>query len=100
MGREAIVIAELVVEETRWLSLAELCDACRVNPDCVSDLIAEGVVEPEGSGPEDWHFDAVALRRLRAALRLQQDLGVNSAGAALALDLLEELAMLRGRGRA
>lgn len=95
MGRDVVISAELVVEEAYCLSLSELCEACRVNKERISDMIAEGVVEPVGSGPEDWRFDAIALRRLQTALRLQKDLGVNPAGAALALDLLEELAALR-----
>jgi chaperone modulatory protein CbpM len=33
--------------------------------------------------------------RVRSALRLQRDLGVNLAGIALALDLMEELESLR-----
>jgi chaperone modulatory protein CbpM len=39
----------------------------------------------------------VSLRRIRCAERLEEDLGVNSAGAALVLDLLEELERLRTR---
>jgi len=39
------------------------------------------------------------VRRVRCALRLESDLGVNLAGAALALDLLEELNRLRARQR-
>jgi len=34
------------------------------------------------------------VRRVRCAQRLEQDLGVNVAGAALAIDLLEELERL------
>jgi chaperone modulatory protein CbpM len=37
------------------------------------------------------------VQRVQTAIRLQQDLGVNLAGAALALDLLEELQELRCR---
>jgi len=35
--------------------------------------------------------------RVRSALRLQHDLGVNLAGIALALDLMEELENLRAQ---
>ena len=95
MGREIVISAELVVEESYRLSLPELCEACRVNADRVAEMIAEGVAEPVGAGPEDWYFDAMAFRRLSTAIRLQRDLGVNAAGAALALDLLDELELLR-----
>lgn len=39
------------------------------------------------------------MQRALVALRLQEDLGVNLAGAALALQLLEELETLRSRLR-
>jgi len=39
--------------------------------------------------------DTKALKRLQIAIRLQQDLGVNLAGSALVLDLLEEMQALR-----
>ncbi|MBP1152859.1 hypothetical protein JOD69_004728 [Methylocaldum sp. RMAD-M] len=45
----------------------------------------------------NWQFNTAALRRLQTALHLQRDLGVNLPGAALALDLLEELEALRRR---
>jgi len=53
--------------------------------------------------PPDWdqgfEFHGVSVRRVRCAQRLEQDLGVNVAGAALALDLIEELERLRTRLR-
>ena len=39
------------------------------------------------------------LRRVRRAQRLQRDLGVNTPGIALALELLEEVESLRARLR-
>ena len=79
------------------LSLAELCQACAVPSEQIVALVAEGILDPIGQGQNHWRFRAVSVRRARCAVRLQQDLGVNVAGAALALDLLEELARLRAR---
>jgi len=39
----------------------------------------------------------VSLRRIRCAQRLEEDLGVNTPGVALVLDLLEELERIRAR---
>ena len=50
-----------------------------------------------GRDPEHWRFRGASVRRVRCALRLERDLGVNFAGAALALELLEELEALRAR---
>ena len=84
-----------VLEEDVELTLAELCRACRLPAEQVYELVEEGVVEPVGRDPGGWRFQGVSLHRVRIALWLQRDLGVNLAGAALALDLLEELDQLR-----
>jgi chaperone modulatory protein CbpM len=47
--------------------------------------------EPDGRHGCHWRFSAGSLRRTRMTLYLQRDLGVNLAGAALALDLLERI---------
>ena len=63
----------------------------------VVTLVEEGIVEPRGRDPARWRFQGVSVRRVRCAVRLERDLGVNVAGAALALDLLDELQLLRAR---
>ena len=86
-----------VLEEDVELTLADLCRACRLPAERVYELVEEGVVEPVGRQPGGWRFRGISLYRVQIALRLQRDLGVNIAGAALALDLLEELEQLRSR---
>lgn len=86
-----------VMEENVELTLAELCRACEVPTERVFELIEESVVEPMGPDSAHWRFSGISVRRVRCALRLERDLGVNSAGAALALDLLEELEIMRAR---
>ena len=86
-----------VLEEEVEMTLAELCRICRVPAERIFELVEEGVVEPLGQNPAHWRFQWISVRRAHCALRLEQDLGVNIAGAALALDLLEELKTLRSR---
>ena len=88
-----------VLEDEVEMSLADLCRACRVPTKRVVELVEEGVIEPLGREPAQWRFRGVSVRRVRCAWRLEQDLGVNIAGAALALDLIEELERLRMRLR-
>ena len=88
-----------VLEEEVELSLADLCRACQLPAERVFHLVEEGVIEPMGHDPQRWRFQGISVRRVRCAQRLEQDLGVNVAGAALALDLLEELERLRARLR-
>lgn len=86
-----------LLDEDVFLSLLQLCRACRMQAEQVQHLVEEGVVEPVGRDPQNWRFSGVSVRRLRCAIRLERDLGVNPAGAALALDLIEELETLRAR---
>lgn len=83
------------------LSLGEICRACGLQADHVIDLVQVGVVEPtEGRHPAEWRFHPHAIVRVRRALRLRRDLAVDAGGAALVLDLIEEVRTLRQRIRA
>jgi len=93
--RQEKVLAGVVLDENFRLTLVEVCQICEVSAERVIELVDQGVIEVEGAEPLDWYFGALAFQRLQAALRLERDLGVNPAGAALALDLLEELERLR-----
>ena len=79
------------------MSLAELCRTCQVPAEHILEFVEEGIVEPVGRDRARWRFERVSVKRVRCAVHLQRDLGVNTAGAALALDLLEELEQLRTR---
>lgn len=79
------------------LSLAELSHCCAVPAEKLLLLVGEGVLEPAGRNEREWQFDAADLVRARRALRLERDLGVNAAGIALALQLLDESQYLRDR---
>ena len=93
--RTILHVTGLVLEEQTELSLADLCRACAAQAELIMELVDEGVLAPSGQAPEQWRFTGLHLHRARVALRLQQDLGINLAGAALALQLLEELDALR-----
>lgn len=86
-----------ILEEQAGLTLADLCRACAVQAELLVELVEEGVIVPQGDAPESWRFTGVHLRHARVAIRLQRDLGVNPAGAALALQLMDELEAVRAR---
>ena len=79
------------------------CVIALVEPSGAVEL-AEGccdgrwVLEPRGADPREWRFSGRTVIRARRAMNLARDLRVNWPGAALALDLLDELETLR-RGR-
>jgi len=89
-----------LLDDSVEFSLAELCVACGVTEQLVVEIVAEGIVEPRGGERPQWRFSGVAVTRVQRVLRLQQEFDVNLPGAALALELLEEIERLRrGRGR-
>lgn len=89
---------EIMDGDTRF-TLREVCELSGADERIVVAMVREGLVESVvGEGPE-LRVDGRDLQRIRLAVRLQRDLGVNLPGAALALDLLEELQELRRRLR-
>ena len=95
---QSIPAVELIDEQTTF-TLVELCRSCAVEAEFIEALIEQGILEPTGRRGRHWCFPSSCLRRTRVTLHLQQDLGVNLAGAALALDLLERIEELNARVR-
>lgn len=89
----------IILEEQTNLTISEVCQACAVQVETIVELVDEGVLSPIGREPHRWRFTGTHLRRATVAIRLQRDLGVNLAGAALALQLLDELEALQARLR-
>ena len=94
-ARDLPVLTGTIVEEREDFSLDELTAFCAVERHRIVELVHEGVLHV--SSTSEWRFSGSALRRARVALRLQRDLGVNVAGIALALDLLDRIAELERR---
>lgn len=90
---ETILTGE-VLEENDLVSLADLCRSCTVETQTITTLVAEGILDPMGEDVEHWRFTISSLRRVKTVIHLQRDLGVNLAGAALALELLDRIAEL------
>ncbi len=95
MSKEIIIISGTILDENTKFTLVELCHYGKTSAEYVIEMVEEGVLEPEGLSPPEWRFDAMALKRLQSAMRLQRDLRINLPGVALALDLLDELETLR-----
>lgn len=89
-----------VIDEQTTFTLADLCRSCAVEAELIEAMIEQGILEPTGRRGPHWCFPSSSLRRTRITLHLQRDLGVNLAGAALALELLERIDELDARLRA
>ena len=98
------VLRGIILDEQSVLTLTELSHVCAVQTGYIIELVDEGLVTPdiaaEENEPQHWRFSGAQIRRARTAIRLQSDLGVNLAGAALALQLLDEIENLRAHVRA
>lgn len=86
-----------VIDEHTTFTAIELCRYCGVEATFIDALVEEGILEPEAGRGRQPRYPAVSLRRTRTTLRLQRDLGVNLAGAALAIELLERIEKLDAR---
>jgi chaperone modulatory protein CbpM len=93
-GNQTILTGEVLDERVEY-DLEGLCRICRLERRKVVELVVENVIEPAGEDPEHWRFTGTAVTRVQVAARLTRDLGINTAGAALALDLLDEIERLR-----
>ncbi|MDT8282489.1 MAG: chaperone modulator CbpM [Gammaproteobacteria bacterium] len=91
-----ILSGHIVENETR-LTLRQLCDVCAVRAEYIVELVDEGFIEPSGIEKSHWCFKGTSIQRVQKARRLQRDLGINLAGIALAMELMEEIERLRNR---
>lgn len=97
MSEKSYVLTGIVLEEETDFTLGDLSRACSVHAEWIISLVDEGILEPSGEDIRNWRFSGENLKRARAVQRLQQDLGINLPGTALALELLEEIENLRAQ---
>jgi len=84
-----------LIDDRIELTITDLCYACSCSTEWVIELVDEGVLEPVAGKRHDWRFAGTSLRRARTARRLEQDLGLNLPGIALALQMMDEMEALR-----
>ena len=83
-----------VIDESTEITIVQLCRRCAVEAELVERLVAEGIIEPSRQEGAMLYFPQSCTKRTRIVLRLRSDLGVNMAGAALALQLLDRIEKL------
>lgn len=92
------LIGEILNDENE-VSLRQICNACQLPAEIVIEYVEYGVIEPVHESKPNLLFHSHSISRILTARRLQDDLGLNNAGVALAIDLLDELNELRHRLR-
>lgn len=99
--RNPVTPVQVIDEETTF-TLVELCRCSGADSVFVERLVEEGILEPQARPDEDTEepvFPGVSLKRTRVSLHLSRDLGVNPAGVALAIELLDRIQELQDRLR-
>lgn len=92
---ETKTLTGVLLDEQVYVSVEEICEACSCHREWIAELVEYGILEPLDSQRDEWRFTGISIARAHTARRLQRDLGVNLAGVALALELLEEIEALR-----
>lgn len=77
------------------LPIEELARAAGLHIGLVEQLAEYGVIEPVPGTASPILFPVAAIDRLRCAVRLRRELGVNLAGAAVIVEMRERLRSLR-----
>jgi len=86
-----------VMDEHTEISIVQLCRICAVESEMIERLVEEGIIEPTRHEGKTLYFPPSSLKRTRVVMNLRSDLGVNLAGAALALELLDRIEKLQAR---
>ena len=86
-----------IVANEAELTIDDLCNACGLPKDKIVTYVGEGIIEPAGDTIVEWRFSRTTIIELHRAQRLEQDLGLNEAGIALALELLSQIDTLKRR---
>ena len=95
MQHAVLVLTQLgEVLDGAVFSAEELARACGVVPDWVRERVQAGVLQADTQGVS-WRFDSAALLRARRIAQLEAAFDADPQMAALAADLMEEVARLK-----
>ena len=97
MDMENEILIGSVVGDEGVLALEELARACGAEAEWIVELVAVGVLAPEGRETTDWRFRAADLTCARRVARLQRDFGASMEAAAVMIDLLKQIDQLHAR---
>jgi len=94
-GELNILLGELI-DHNKRIEQQEFQRMCRISEDFLIELIDEGILESELVSNARY-FRAIHIQKVKKANRLSSDLGINIAGIALILELLERIEHLEKR---
>lgn len=86
-----------VLSEDQKLTLQDICENYGLSESTVRTYIEECVVEVQGDDVSLWRFSEVSVVQIQKTHRLERDLRLNPAGAALALELMSQIEELKNQ---
>lgn len=92
---EIVIIADY--SNTEPLSLEELIELSECSTDFIEELIEFGILSSTSAPFTQREFNLDELKRIKTVQHLQRDLEINMAGAAMVLDLLDQLEAMQER---
>jgi chaperone modulatory protein CbpM len=90
-----MTITGIIIEEGSALSYLEVCQKYNIPKELLIEMQEQGFFEASTSKLEHLVFNSKSLRQIEVAIRLHRDLGINLQGAALALELLETIDLMK-----
>lgn len=98
MSKTTVTVGVLIDEQTS-ISFVDVCARHGISEDVLLDLLEHGLLSEVNRPSRQLVFDLNMLNRIYSACRLHDDLGINSSGVVLALELMDELEQLQGELR-
>lgn len=74
-----------------------ICHTHNLNKDIINEMVSWGIADPMGDNPDNWLFTQNDFERIERAIRFRKELDINIPGAALAIELIEEIKHLRNQ---
>lgn len=72
-----------------------ICKKYEISNTVLSDMVSWTIANPSGCDADKWLFSQGDYDRIACALRFNKDLDINIPGAAMAIDLLDELGQIK-----
>lgn len=85
------MITGVLVDESVQLTFVEVCHHYDLSEDVLMDILEHGLLSDVNMPHKNLVFRGHELQKILSACRLHRDLGINSPGVILALELLDEL---------
>lgn len=85
------MLTGVLVDDTIRISFVELCRQYHIPEEILLEMLEHGLIADITVPNKHIVFDQSHLKRILSAHRIHKDLGINSPGVILALELLDEL---------